>query len=65
MTCKRYSPIPTLAAKVDVLLVLGARNSSNSARLQLGVNQTEEIEGVAEAITSRLPAALLRRQKSA
>ncbi|MDO8437645.1 MAG: 4-hydroxy-3-methylbut-2-enyl diphosphate reductase [Nitrosomonadaceae bacterium] len=116
-TQNRQNAVRTLAAKVDVILVVGARNSSNSARLrevgemsgvsayliqdadeispdwfvrssrigvtagastpevlvrgvldrlqELGVSQIEEIEGVSEAITFRLPAALLRRQRSA
>ncbi len=116
-TQNRQNAVRTLAAKVDVILVVGARNSSNSARLrevgemsgvsayliqdadeispdwfvrssrigvtagastpevlvqgvldrlqELGVSQIDELEGVPEAITFRLPAALLRRQKSA
>lgn len=116
-TQNRQNAVRTLAAKVDVILVVGARNSSNSARLrevgemsgvsayliqdageispdwfvpdsrigvtagastpevlvqgvldrlhELGVSQTDEIEGVSEAIIFRLPAALLRQQKLA
>ena len=115
-TQNRQNAVRSLAEKVDVILVVGARNSSNSARLQevgemsgvdayliqdaneispdwfanssdigvtagastpeilvqgvldrlrsLGVNSIEEMEGVSEDITFKLPASLLREQKS-
>ena len=115
-TQNRQNAVRSLAEKVDVILVVGARNSSNSARLQevgemsgvdayliqdaneispdwfanssdigvtagastpeilvqgvldrlrsLGVNNIEEMEGVSEDITFKLPASLLREQKS-
>lgn len=111
-TQNRQNAVRSLAEKVDVILVVGARNSSNSARLQevgemsgvnayliqdadeispdwfansskigvtagastpevlvqgvldrlrsLGVSSIEEMEGVSEDITFKLPAALLR-----
>lgn len=114
-TQNRQNAVRSLAEKVDVILVVGARNSSNSARLQevgemsgvdayliqdaneispewfanssdigvtagastpeilvqgvldrlrsLGVNSIEEMEGVSEDITFKLPASLLREQK--
>ena len=114
-TQNRQNAVRSLAEKVDVILVVGARNSSNSARLQevgemsgvnayliqdadeispdwfansskigvtagastpevlvqgvldrlrsLGVSSIEEMEGVSEDITFKLPAALLREQK--
>ncbi len=114
-TQNRQNAVRSLAEKVDVILVVGARNSSNSARLQevgemsgvdayliqdaneispdwfanssnigvtagastpeilvqgvldrlrgLGVNNIEEMEGVSEDITFKLPASLLREQK--
>ena len=114
-TQNRQNAVRNLAEKVDVILVVGARNSSNSARLQevgemsgvdayliqdaneispdwfanssdigvtagastpeilvqgvldrlrsLGVNSIEEMEGVSEDITFKLPASLLREQK--
>ena len=114
-TQNRQNAVRSLAEKVDVILVVGARNSSNSARLQevgemsgvdayliqdaneispdwfanssdigvtagastpeilvqgvldrlrsLGVNSIEEMEGVSEDITFKLPASLLRDQK--
>ena len=114
-TQNRQNAVRSLAEKVDVILVVGARNSSNSARLQevgemsgvdayliqdaneispewfanssdigvtagastpeilvqgvldrlrsLGVNHIEEMEGVSEDITFKLPASLLREQK--
>ena len=115
-TQNRQNAVRSLAERVDVILVVGARNSSNSARLQevgemsgvdayliqdaneispdwftnssdigvtagastpeilvqgvldrlrsLGVNGIEEMEGVSEDITFKLPASLLREQKS-
>ena len=115
-TQNRQNAVRSLAERVDVILVVGARNSSNSARLQevgemsgvdayliqdaneispdwfanssaigvtagastpeilvqgvldrlrsLGVNSIEEMEGVSEDITFKLPASLLREQKS-
>ena len=115
-TQNRQNAVRSLAEKVDVILVVGARNSSNSARLQevgemsgvdayliqdaneispdwfanscaigvtagastpeilvqgvldrlraLGVSSIEEMEGVSEDITFKLPASLLREQKS-
>ena len=115
-TQNRQNAVRSLAEKVDVILVVGARNSSNSARLQevgemsgvdayliqdaneispdwftnssdigvtagastpeilvqgvldrlrsLGVNSIEEMEGVSEDITFKLPASLLREQRS-
>jgi 4-hydroxy-3-methylbut-2-enyl diphosphate reductase len=114
-TQNRQNAVRSLAAKVDVILVVGARNSSNSARLQevgemngvnayliqdaneispdwfinsskigvtagastpeilvqgvldrlrnLGVSSIQEMEGVLEDITFKLPAALLQHQK--
>ena len=114
-TQNRQNAVRSLAEKVDVILVVGARNSSNSARLQevgemsgvdayliqdaneissdwfanssdigvtagastpeilvqgvldrlrsLGVNSIEEMEGVSEDITFKLPASLLKEQK--
>lgn len=114
-TQNRQNAVRSLAEKVDVILVVGARNSSNSSRLQevgemsgvnayliqdadeispdwlvnsskigvtagastpevlvqgvldrlqnLGVNSIEEMEGVSEDITFKLPVALLREQK--
>ncbi len=114
-TQNRQNAVRSLAEKVDVILVVGARNSSNSSRLQevgemsgvnayliqdadeilpdwlvnsskigvtagastpevlvqgvldrlqnLGVSSIEEMEGVSEDITFKLPAALLREQK--
>ena len=114
-TQNRQNAVRSLAEKVDVILVVGARNSSNSARLQevgemsgvnayliqdaneispdwfanssnigvtagastpeilvqgvldrlrgLGVNSIEEMDGVSEDITFKLPASLLREQK--
>ena len=114
-TQNRQNAVRSLAEKVDVILVVGARNSSNSARLQevgemsgvdayliqdaneispdwfanssaigvtagastpeilvqgvldrlraLGVSSIEEMEGVSEDITFKLPASLLREQK--
>ena len=114
-TQNRQNAVRSLAEKVDVILVVGARNSSNSARLQevgemsgvdayliqdadeispgwfansskigvtagastpvvlgqgvldclrsLGVSSIEEMEGVSEDITFKLPATLLREQK--
>ena len=115
-TQNRQNAVRSLAEKVDVILVVGARNSSNSARLQevgemsgvdayliqdaneispdwfanssdigvtagastpeilvqgvldrlrsLGVNSIEEMDGVSEDITFKLPASLLKEQKS-
>tara|TARA_B100000686_G_scaffold299937_1_gene334096 strand:+ start:1630 stop:2529 length:900 start_codon:yes stop_codon:yes gene_type:complete len=115
-TQNRQNAIRSLAEKVDVILVVGARNSSNSARLRevgemsgvnayliqdaneispewfvnssrigvsagastpeilvqgvldrlqsLGVTGIKELEGVSEDITFKLPASLLRKQKS-
>ena len=115
-TQNRQNAVRSLAEKVDVILVVGARNSSNSARLQevgemsgvdayliqdaneispdwfanssnigvtagastpeilvqgvldrlrsLGVNSIEEMEGVSEDITFKLPASLLKEQRS-
>ena len=115
-TQNRQNAVRSLAEKVDVMLVVGARNSSNSARLQevgemsgvdayliqdaneispdwfanssdigvtagastpeilvqgvldrlrsLGVNSIEEMEGVSEDITFKLPASLLKEQRS-
>ena len=114
-TQNRQNAVRSLAERVDVILVVGARNSSNSARLQevgemsgvdayliqdaneispdwfanssdigvtagastpeilvqgvldrlraLGVSSIEEMEGVSEDITFKLPASLLREQK--
>lgn len=114
-TQNRQNAVRSLAEKVDVILVVGARNSSNSSRLQevgemsgvnayliqdadeilpdwfvnsskigvtagastpevlvrgvldrlrnLGVSSIEEMEGVSEDITFKLPTALLREQK--
>ena len=114
-TQNRQNAVRSLAEKVDVILVVGARNSSNSARLQevgemsgvnayliqdaneispdwfanssnigvtagastpeilvqgvlnrlreLGVDSIEEMDGVSEDITFKLPASLLREQK--
>ena len=114
-TQNRQNAVRSLAEKVDVILVVGARNSSNSARLQevgemsgvsayliqdaneispdwfantssigvtagastpeilvqgvlkrlrkLGVNSIEEMDGVLEDITFKLPSSLLREQK--
>jgi len=114
-TQNRQNAVRSLAEKVDVILVVGARNSSNSARLQevgemsgvnayliqdageispdwfannskigvtagastpeilvqgvldrlrtLGVSSIEEMDGVSEDITFKLPASLLREQK--
>jgi len=114
-TQNRQNAVRSLAEKVDVILVVGARNSSNSARLQevgemsgvdayliqdaneispdwftnssdigvtagastpeilvqgvldrlrsLGVNSIEEMDGVSEDITFKLPASLLKEQK--
>jgi len=114
-TQNRQNAVRSLAEKVDIILVVGARSSSNSARLQevsemsgmtayliqdaneispewfanssdigvtagastpeilvqgvldrlrsLGVNSIEEMEGVSEDITFKLPASLLREQK--
>lgn len=115
-TQNRQNAVRSLAEKVDVILVVGARNSSNSARLQevgemsgvdayliqdaneispdwfanssdigvtagastpeilvqgvldrlrsLGVNSIEEMEGVSEDITFKLPSSLLKEQRS-
>ena len=115
-TQNRQNAVRSLAEKVDVILVVGARDSSNSARLQevgemsgvdayliqdaneispdwfanssdigvtagastpeilvqgvldrlrsLGVNSIEEMEGVSEDITFKLPASLLKEQRS-
>ena len=115
-TQNRQNAVRSLAEKVDVILVVGARNSSNSARLQevgemsgvdayliqdaneispdwftnssdigvtagastpeilvqgvldrlrnLGVNSIEEMDGVSEDITFKLPASLLKEQRS-